>query len=202
MSYAVSDRTRQSLCSSLKALMAEKPLEKITIREITSGCGMNRQAFYYHFADIYDLVRWMFQEEAVALLKQREGVLLWQEGLLQFFRYIKENQIICLCALKSLGRDHLKRFFYAEIYDIIHQTVMDLAHEINYPKDATEAQFITQFYVVALSGILESYLLGELDMSPETLIQFADRMFQDHLRGAALRQNGTSQTLADGKAAD
>ena len=41
----------------------------------------------------------MFQEEAVALLQQHEGALLWQEGLLQLFRYIEQNRAVCLCAL-------------------------------------------------------------------------------------------------------
>ena len=52
----------------------------------------------------------MFQEEAVALLQQHEGALLRQEGLLQLFRYIEQNRAVCLCALKSVGREHLKRF--------------------------------------------------------------------------------------------
>lgn len=38
------------------------------------SCGMARQHFYYHFEDIYDAVRWMFDQEAVALLREHEGV--------------------------------------------------------------------------------------------------------------------------------
>lgn len=104
---------KQVICASLKKLMAQKPLEKITISEIMDDCGMVRQHFYYHFEDIYDLVRWMFQEEAVSLLKRQEGALLWQEGLLQLFQYLQENRAVCLCALNSLSRPHLKRLFFS-----------------------------------------------------------------------------------------
>ena len=51
-SYSVSEITKRQLCDSLKALMGQKPLEKITIREVTEGCGLQRQAFDYHFEDI------------------------------------------------------------------------------------------------------------------------------------------------------
>lgn len=51
------------------------------------------------------------------------GTLLWQEGLLQLFRYIEQNRAVCLCALKSVGREHLKRFFEADIHAIIHRAV-------------------------------------------------------------------------------
>ena len=45
------------------------------------SCGMARQHFYYLFEDICDAVHWMFGQAAVALLREHEGVTLWQEGL-------------------------------------------------------------------------------------------------------------------------
>lgn len=191
MSYAVSDRTKHDLCVALKSLMAQKPLEKITIRELTERCGMVRQAFYYHFEDLYDLVKWMFQEEAMVLLQRQAGVLLWQEGILQLFQYVQENRAVCLCALKSLGREHLKRFFHEEIYAIIHRTVVELAQELAIPEGQADRDLITQFYVIALVGMMESYLTGELDVTPERLIQFVDGMLQDQIAGAAGRMNQT-----------
>ena len=74
-SYPASLQTKQTLASALKELMAQKPMEKISIQEITALCGMRRQIFYYHFEDIYDLMRWMFQQEEVSLLQKREGAL-------------------------------------------------------------------------------------------------------------------------------
>ncbi len=43
--------------------MAEHTLNKITVKEIVNRCGVNRQTFYYHFRDIYDLLDWMFINE-------------------------------------------------------------------------------------------------------------------------------------------
>ena len=109
MKYPTSETTKQELSAALKTLMSQKPLEKISIREITDLCGLRRETFYYHFADIYDLVKWMFEEEAIVLLRQHEGVQLWQEGLLQLFHYIQDNRAFCLCALRSIG--HSQSFF-------------------------------------------------------------------------------------------
>ena len=72
----MANTTKQALEQSLKKLMQVKALDKITIRELADDCGLKRQAFYYHFEDIYDLVRWMFQQEAVSLLRQHDGALL------------------------------------------------------------------------------------------------------------------------------
>ena len=104
--YEASEAAKREICAALKTLMAQKPLNKITIAEIMQSCGMARQHFYYHFEDIYDAVRWMFDQEAVALLREHEGVMLWQDGLLQLFQYLQENRTVCLCALHSLSREH------------------------------------------------------------------------------------------------
>ena len=188
--YAVSDQTKQAMVSALKAMMIQKPVDKITIQDITDRCGIRRQNFYYHFADIYDLMQYMFQEEAVSLLEQHEGTLLWQEGLLQMFRYLEKNRTVCLCALRSVGRDHLRRFFQTDIYAIIHRTVEQVGTEIgaDLGGDAQpDIDLVTHFYVVALSGMVESWLLEEIDLTPEQLIAFADQMLQDHISGAKKR---------------
>ena len=54
------DLTKSLLAASLKELMEIKPVEKISIRELTEKCQFNRQTFYYHFEDIYDLLKWTF----------------------------------------------------------------------------------------------------------------------------------------------
>ena len=185
-----SEHTKQQLASALKVLMAERPMDKITISDLTAICKIRRQSFYYHFEDIYDLLRWMFQNEAISLLQQHEGALLWQEGLLQLFRYLEENRAVCLCALKSMGRDHIKRFFEADIYSIIHHTIEQLGENIgsNPQLDSfVDIEMLTHFYVTALAGMTESWLLDEIDRSPEQLIDFADTILNSQLRGAALR---------------
>ncbi len=184
---AASDQTKHALAVALKELMAQKPIDKITIHDLTERCGIRRQNFYYHFSDVYDLLRWMFQEEAVALLQEHEGALLWQEGLLQLFRYIEQNRAVCLCALQSVGREHLKRFFEADIHAITHRTLEGIAAEGGGAVSDDEVALMTHLQVVSFTAIIESWLIGEIDRTPEELIAFVDQMLRDHIRGAKLR---------------
>ena len=184
-SYTASGQTKRAMADALKKLMTQKPLDKITIQELMEQCGMKRQNFYYHFEDIYDLLRWMFQEEAVSLLEQREGALLWQEGLLQLFRYLQENRKVCLCALKSLGRDYVKRFFRENIYDIIYRSVEQMEEKLGGSEN--DAEMLTHFYVISLAATVESWLYEEIGQTPEELVAFCGTMLTDHIRGAELR---------------
>ena len=65
----VSQTTKRALEASLKKLLLQKPLNKITINDITEDCGVNRMTFYYHFKDIYDLVDWIMVEDAAKALE-------------------------------------------------------------------------------------------------------------------------------------
>ena len=52
MGILVAQTTKRALEASLKKLLLRKPLNKITISDITEDCGVNRMTFYYHFKDI------------------------------------------------------------------------------------------------------------------------------------------------------
>lgn len=82
--------------------------------------------------------------------------------------------------------------FADTVYAIIHRTIEQLGEEIGVHTDLhsfVDVELLTHFYVVALAGILESWLLGEIDRTPEQLIQFADIMLNDQVNGAAARNN-------------
>lgn len=188
--YAASDHTKRAMAVSLKQLMAQKPIEKISIREIMEGCGMKRQNFYYHFEDIYGLVKWMFLEEVAAPLRQHEGALFWQDGLRQLFAYLQENKAVCQCALRSLGRPFLKELFMDEVYSMVRHVADQLTEELEWENKAWELDMNVQFYVIALAGIIEGWVLDELRFTPEELILFTDKLLNDHIRGIALRLSG------------
>ena len=65
----MSNTTKRALEASLKKLLLQKPLDKITIQDLTTDCGISRMAFYYHFKDIYDLVEWACVEDGKRALQ-------------------------------------------------------------------------------------------------------------------------------------
>ena len=188
--YKSSAVTRRAISDALKSLMTQKPLEKITIGEIMDVCGMRRQHFYYYFTDIYDLLRWTFEEEALQLRRSQSGDLPWQEGLLQLFRYIADHRSICLCVLDSLGREYLKQLFETDINGIVCRTVDRLVRENGFPEDTAMEDAAARFLTIALAGVMESWLRGELTQTPEELIAIFSTIFQDYIRGLNLRLHG------------
>ena len=58
----------QLLAKSLKEIAVRRPVEKITIKEITDKAGVIRPTFYNHFQDKFELIEWIIRTE---LLEQQ-----------------------------------------------------------------------------------------------------------------------------------
>ena len=172
------NRKRQ-LADSLKMLMVKKNLKKITVQEIADGCGANRYTFYYHFKDIYDLLMWMFQEEALSLIKTSENCLTWQEGFRLFLRWITENNSVCKCALNDIGQEALREMFYQETK---HLMTLFLAYAKGSHQVSDEyLAFLGDLYMAALSGILLEWIRRDLDFSEDQLMSYL-RPTMDQIR--------------------
>ncbi len=164
------NETKRNLAAALKELMRQKGPDKITIREITEKCGCNRQTFYYHFEDIYDLLKWLYQQDIVMLQnKQKEGNS-WQEEILMLLDYLTKNRSVCINTLNSMGYRNLRRFFYEDIYGIINKFILELQSCKNESEDYIE--FLTHFYTISLGTLMESWVLGEIEKEPQSIVEY------------------------------
>ena len=56
--------TEKAIKASFLKLLNERPLTKITVRDIVEDCGINRNSFYYHYRDIPALLEELITEQA------------------------------------------------------------------------------------------------------------------------------------------
>jgi len=177
--------TKRMLADSLKKLMATKPLNKISIHEITEDCGVNRQTFYYHFHDIFDLLEWMFKEETLALFQDRDESFTLGEGVLRLLKYIQDNEALCLCTLQSLGHKHLRKFFYEGINNVILSVVNEYASGLNVSEK--HKMFIAHFYTASFAGFIENWLQEGLKDDPDEIIRLCEITMEVNIRGTLER---------------
>lgn len=63
------ERTRRSIINAFIELRAKKPLEKITVKELSELALINKATFYSHFTDIYDLSERLEKETIENIIK-------------------------------------------------------------------------------------------------------------------------------------
>ena len=123
----MSQVTKRALEASLKNLLLQKPLSKITISDITEDCGINRMTFYYHFKDIYDLVEWSCQEDASKALAGNKTYETWQQGFLQLFKAVQDNKPFIMNVYHSVSREQVENYLYQLTYDLLEGVVEEQA---------------------------------------------------------------------------
>ena len=104
-------QTKVQLANSLKDLMRKTPFHKITIQNVTDHCGLNRQTFYYHFRDMYDLLDWIYRHE---IFPQDGADLNWRNILLNAVEYARKNKAFLRNLNRSLRRETIEKFLYPD----------------------------------------------------------------------------------------
>lgn len=151
-------QTKEMLARTLKECMQKKPLSKITVSEIIDICDINRKTFYYHFEDIYSLLKWMFEQEAIDIVRHFDLLVDAEEAIGFVLDYIDKNQHIVNCAYDSMGRDEMKRFFYLDFIDIVKNLIEDCEHQLNLKIDDDFRLFLADFYTEAFAGMFINYI--------------------------------------------
>ena len=93
--------SKMIFAESLIELSKKKPVEKITVKEITENASFSRENFYYHFDDKYDLLYWMYNDEGDKIINTYYEKESWGSVLARFLDYLKENQHFYVSAFKD-----------------------------------------------------------------------------------------------------
>ena len=102
--------TKEALAAALRHMMNVKPIGKITVKDLVEICGVNRQTFYYHFDDVYDLLEWVFEEDANRVLPHKVIYDHWREDMLIFMDYLQTNSVFTLNVYNSNSRIYMLRY--------------------------------------------------------------------------------------------
>lgn len=165
----MSQVTKRALEASLKNLLLKKPLDKITINDITEDCGINRMTFYYHFKDIYDLIEWCCVEDAKKALEGKKTYDTWQQGFLQIFEAVLDNKPFILNVYHSVSREQVEIYLYKLTYNLLIGVVEEKSAGMNVREE--DKKFIADFYKYAFVGLMLDWVRHDMKGDPHRIIE-------------------------------
>ena len=178
----MSQTTKRALAASLKNLLKEKPLNKITVVDITEDCEVNRQTFYYHFQDIYDLIEWIYMSEAMKVIGDKKTYDTWQEGFLHIFEYVENNKAFVLNTYHSLNREHLDQFLYQETFRLLRDVVEEQAVSMSVREE--DKDFIANFYKYGFVGLVLEWIGSGMREDSSSIITHLEIMIHGDIHKA------------------
>jgi len=168
----VSYNTKKALADTLKELMTHKPFSKITVSEIIRECNVNRKTFYYHFEDIYSLLKWIFEQEAIDIVKKYDLINDYTDVINFVFDYVQHNAFIISCTYDSLGRDVLKSFFYQDFISITRKIIISMEETLDIRVSDDLLNFLCNLFTEGMAGMLIQLAQHPNAYKKEQLIEY------------------------------
>ncbi len=163
----MSQITKNALATALKKLLSKKELSKITISNITEECGVNRQTFYYHFKDIYDLLEWIFTNEVIEEI-DNEIEENWQQKFIYIFEYVIQNKEFIKNVYSSGSKEYFLKFAYKQTNLLI---INFIKKEYKDKKIKEEnKKFIANFYKYGFVGVMEEWIETGMKEKPQKIV--------------------------------
>lgn len=188
--------TKKALAASLKKQMKKKPLKKVTVSDLITDCNVNRKTFYYHFEDIYALLKWMLEQEAIEVVKQFDLLIDYKDAILFVLDYVEANAHILGCAYDSMGRDEMKRFFYADFIGIIQTLIDGTEKDMNLSVATDFKEFLGNLYTEALAGVLIDWVKDRKKYNREKVLQYLSLIMRTSLPAVLTEAAGAKNIIS------
>ena len=172
--------TKKKLKECLISLLHERPINEISVKELTELADVNRGTFYFHYEDIYALMREMedsfFEEFSLAMDSCLPTVNTARSYLLQVFTVVGQNSELCGILLGKHGDMH----FLEKIYDFLNEkcsfiwtSVADLPDRGGDEPDRNKVKLYNSFILNGCIGMVKYWLENGMKETPDDITDLA-----------------------------
>ena len=152
---------KQMIAETLTALLQRKSVDKITVKELVDACGISRQAFYYHFQDIMEVIEWITARALQNAVDVSLAAPSAQEAIKAVILALRENKRLIQHLMASQRRAEIERLLVQSTRGYLEKMLRAKATGLSInPSDLETA---INFYSYGLVGMLIENLNGNQD---------------------------------------
>ena len=160
-------RTKNAIRRSFIELLAERPFDKISVRDIAERSEVTRNTFYYYYTDIYALAEDVFESEIEKLSERVEGYESW-------------NKRMILHLHNSAHSDILARYYHKTVLTTMLSYIRKEAEGLNVSESQIMA--LARFYTAALAGLTLEWIGSGMKGEPDSFINDLGGMLDGNIR--------------------
>ena len=181
--------TKKAIKETFLALLDERPLSKITVKDIVEACGINRNSFYYHFQDLPALLEEIIAERVQDLIDRHPTVDSLEDCFDAALGFVLENRRAVLHIYNSMSRDVFERYLMNVCHYVVRTYVeSDFAGR---PVEEKDKEMIIRYHKCECFGNLIDWLNSGMK---DDLSAYFHRVYQlkRGWEGEILRRDGNA----------
>lgn len=187
--------TKKKLRAVFLELLHEKPLNEITVRELTELADVNRGTFYFHYSDIYDM-----------LAKLENEFFAEFDEIVKSMVYGKENSAVsfinetfsCLSRNADLAGvllgPHGDMDFVNRLKSLVFKKCSNIWQSINPHADAERFDLFNGFIINGFIGLFETWFSSGQKQTPEEITAFAFTIIKGGLKESLAEEASSPKT--------
>ena len=180
--------TKKAIAEAFFRLLDQKPLDKITVKDIVEECDITRRTFYYHYQDIYALVEDILRAETEKVVSQYCDPDTWEEGFLVASHFVLENRRAIFHLRNSVHRDEVDKYVDTIASEVMFGYIKKISKGI--PAKEEDKRLICEFYKNALVGLVKTWLDSGMKYDPEQIIRRTGMLFDGNIKVSLERSAG------------
>ena len=146
--------TKKAIKETFVALLEERPLNRITVKDIVEACGINRNSFYYHFQDLPALLEEIIAQRVQELIDQHPTIDSVEDCFDAALEFVLDHRRAVLHIYNSLSRDVFERYLI-DVCRYVVTTYIDTAFADQEPE---RKQILIRYHKCACFGHIIDWL--------------------------------------------
>ena len=160
-------------------LLNKKSLHNITVTEIAKQCKIERKTFYYHYENLPQLVKEIFDEELEDVIEEFNETLSWEESFISATKFILENKKVVKHMYESDYKVELEKYIFSLSGEIMKKYVERVAKDTN--AQEIDIKLIAFFYQCALSSSLIQWVATDMKTDPKLVTRRLGKLMDGNI---------------------
>ena len=148
-------------------LLNKKPLHNVTVTELAKECNIERKTFYYHYENLPQLIKEIFDEELDQVIEEYNETLSWEEGFILAAKFILGNKKAIKHMYESDYKIDLEKYVFSISGEIMNKYVRRQAEKTK--AQDIDIKLIAYFYQCALSSALIQWVATDMKTDPKVI---------------------------------
>lgn len=179
-------RTQAVIMQAFIGLLAQKPLDKITVKDVIEEADINRNTFYYYYENIQDLLDAFFEQELQKFSESTERTDSFAKEYIRACASIRDNRRAIHHIYLSENRQLISNYLKTAAEQFVGRFVREAAAP--YALDEAGISYVMHLYSYSVLGITMQWIQKDVPLDPNlpellesTFNASVDNIIRDYL---------------------
>lgn len=177
--FMAKNYTKNLIKQEFIKLLNKKSLHNITVTEIAKQCKIERKTFYYHYENLPQLVKEIFDEELEDVIEEFNETLSWEESFISATKFILENKKVVKHMYESDYKVELEKYIFSISGEIMRKYVRRVAKDTK--AQEIDIKLIAFFYQCALSSSLIQWVATDMKTDPKLITRRLGKLMDGNI---------------------